>query len=172
MIIINGNNDIAEIKEGLNTYIAVGNTVSDNSGIPSTLPPDPDSRIISIDFAGSGDELLTPPPTPQPVTGGEYNSYLKIPLELIVKSGNITETGDGGILIQKAGTYTTPNAWLIMSSSANANNVGFIFGLERDGLIYFTQRVTGGRMANANDLTNVSGGGISQDLKVGDKLYL
>ena len=176
MIIIRDPKDprVDELLKQLETHIAIGNTLNDNSGIPSPLPPDPSSRIIAVDFDGNGgDELLTPPVSPQPITGGDYAGYKKIPLSLISKSGYLTETGDGGILVLEGGdgVYSTPHAWLDMSSNTNSNNVGFVFGLERDSEIYFSARVTGGRMANVNDRTNVSGGGYVSALE-GDKLYL
>lgn len=169
------NNNITNINyPESETYMAIGNTVSDNSGTPSTLPPDPSSRILVASFAGNGgDELLTPPVSPQPLTGGDYKGYQKIPLTTLIASGFLSDSGDGGILVGAGGDglYQTPHAWLDMSSTSNLNNVGFVFGIERGSQIFFSQRVTGGRLSNANDRTNVSGGGFV-NLLAGDKIYV
>ncbi len=168
-------NNITNINyQEAETYAAIGNTISDNTGIPSTLPPNSNSRVVVVNFFGNGsDELLTPPVSPQPIVGGTFNGYLKIQLNLLVKSGFLEDTGDGGMIVLPGGSglYNTPHAWLDMSSTSNSNNVGFIFGIERGSEILFSQRVTGGRLSNANDRTNISGGGFVNLLE-GDKIYV
>ena len=174
MSITNINNSGLNSYIEAETYAAMGNTINDNTGIPSPLPPSASSRIISISFDGNGgDELLTPPISPSPVTGGNYMGYKKVPLSIIVEGGFLSDSGDGGLIVGAGGDglYNTPNAWLDMSSGSNSNNVGYIFGIERAGQIFFSARVCGGRMAVANDRTNVSGGGFA-DLIEGDKLHL
>lgn len=156
---------ITEHNRITTTYIAIGNTVADNSGTPNP------AGVIQVVFAGNGgDELLTPPVSPQPVTGGDYKGYQKIPFTLIEESGELSFVTDH-ILVgaNGAGRYNSAHAWVDMSSSATANNVGFIFGIERGGQIFYSPRVTGDRLNAANDRTNVSGGGFV-NLQPGDKL--
>ena len=57
-----------------------------------------------------------------------------------------------------------------MSCTANGNNIGFIFGIERAGQYIFSQRPTGMRASNGQDRTNISGGGFLNDMLAGDKL--
>lgn len=156
--------DIISIVEN---RIAIGNTVSDGSGNPNQ------AGVLTVNLLGNGgDELLTPPASPQPVTGGNYNGYQPIALELIEQSGALI-FDSGSILVGAGGggKYRSSHAWIDMSSSAQANNVGFVFGVERGGQLYFSARVTGDRLNQQNDRTNVSGGGFVE-LQEGDKLTL
>jgi capsid protein len=61
-----------------------------------------------------------------------------------------------------------------MSSSVTATTVGFVFGIKKasDNMLYFSQRVTGSRMAAQNDRTNTSGGGFVENLEAGDELSM
>lgn len=61
-----------------------------------------------------------------------------------------------------------------MSSDVTATTVGFVFGIVKasDGLVHFSQRVTGSRMAAQNDRTNTSGGGFVDNLEDGDTLSM
>ncbi len=152
----------------LNDFGSFGNTVADGTGIPNT------SGSIDVVFLGNGgDDLLTPPTTPQPVTGGSYNGYLKITGMAEIDSSGEVSVVSGEFLIGSAGagSYNTPHAYLEVSSSTNNNNVGFIFGIERSGFIHYSQRVTGARVVSSNDRVNISGGG-NVTLEVGDKLAL
>lgn len=134
-----------------NTRAAIGNTVS-STGI-----------ITPIALVGTGDENLPPPTDGQPTTGGNYNNYVELTdLSFIYESGELSVSGhqivvgSGG-----AGDYRTPHAWLNVSTDANGNVIGFIFGILRasDGLLYFSDRVTGERSSAQNQATNISGGG-------------
>lgn len=148
------------------THGSMVHTVADGTGTPNQ------GGVFEITLTGSGDELLTPPANGQPLTGGNYNSYQKLD---IFTGENV---GDGAITVVDsefvigaggAGVYETPHAYLGMSSSSNNNEVGVIFGIERGGLYYFSQRPTGARMSNANSLTNIAGGG-DLSLMEGDKI--
>ncbi len=150
------------------TYAALGNTLSNNTGVANP------AGAITINMIGTLDEYNTPPVSPQPILNVDLNGYVRIPLSVITASGLLSDSGDGGMLVlpNGAGFYTTPQAWLDMASSESNNTVGFIFGIEKtDGNIYFSQRVTGSEMSNGNDRTNVSGGGFV-DLEAGDKIYV
>ena len=150
-----------------NNRVAMGNTVTDGTGIPNP------SRLITVNMTGNGsDELLTPPVSPQPVTGGNYNSFQPIAFSEIESSGAISVI-DGAIVIGEggAGRYRTSHAWLDMASDRRANNVGFTFCTERNGELYFSSRVAGGRLSDQDDRTNISGGGFV-DFEVGDKLSI
>ena len=152
----------------LNDFGSMGNTVADGTGNPNP------AGVIDVVMAGNGgDDLLTPPTTPQPITGGDYNGYVKIAgLQEIDSSGAVsTVSGELVIGAGGAGSYNTPHAYLEVSSSTNNNNVGFIFGIERAGFVHYSQRVTGARVVSSTDRVNISGGG-NATLEVGDKLAL
>jgi len=150
----------ADVTNMFNTRASLGNTVS-ATGI-----------ITPIALVGTGDETLPPPAVPQPPTGGAYNGYVELDgLSVITQSGSATVVahefiiGAGG-----AGDYRTPHAWLDISTNANNNIVGFIFGIERAGLVSFSQRVTGERGSAQDQATNISGGGFIPGVQVGDKI--
>jgi hypothetical protein len=160
--------DIKHLLAPLTDFGSFGNTVADGTGIPNT------SGHLDIVMAGNGgDDLLTPPITPQPVTGGDYKGYVKILGFTEIDSSGAVSVVNGELVIGVggAGSYNTPHAYLEVSSSTNNNNVGFIFGVERAGFINFSQRVTGSRVVSSNDRVNISGGG-NVTLEEGDKLAL
>ena len=146
----------------LNTRAALGNTVSANG------------ELGPIALVGTGNDYLMPPTDGQPVTGGNYNGYVELTtLSNIYQSGEVSVVGHQLVIgAGGAGDYRTPHAWLDVSTSANGNVVGFIFGILKasDGLLYFSDRVTGER-GSAQDLaTNISGGGFAIGLEEGDKI--
>lgn len=158
-----GGSTLAAIITTMKTRAAFGNTVVADGTIPIVL-------------TGTGDALLPPPTTPQPETGGSYNGYEKVTgLIEIEASGELSVSG-GALVVgtNGAGDYRAPHAWVDMSSNTTATTVGFIFGIVKasDGLIHFSQRVTGSRMAAQDDLTNVSGGGFVPSLVSGDELSM
>lgn len=160
-------NLIQDLLDIQSTYAAMGNTLSDNTGNPNT------GNLLTFNMTGTDDELLTPPISPQPTLNPDLNGYIPIPLTTLTASGYLEDSGDGGLLVLTGGKgfYTTPQAWLTMSSDVSNNNVGFIFGIHRGNEIYFSQRITQSEMSAGDDTTNVSGGGFV-DLEEGDKLYV
>ena len=155
--------DISAIITAMKTRASFGNTVAATG-------------VIQAALTGTGDVLLPPPPTPQPETGGNYNGYIRVDgLVEISAMGELSVT-NGALVIgaNGDGDYRAPHAWVGMSSSTTATTVGFIFGIVKlsDGLIHFSQRVTGGRMAAQDSLTNVSGGGFVFGLETGDTLSM
>lgn len=146
----------------LNTRAQLGNTVAAN-GV-----------VGPISLTGTADEDLPPPSTAQPATGGSYNGYVEITGfteisssgELSIVGGEIVVSNDG------AGDYRTPHAWLDIGMSTNNAVIGFIFGIKKasDGLIRFSQRVTGDRASEQDQRTNVSGGGFIPNLEPGDTI--
>jgi len=132
--------------------------------------------ILQTTLTGTGDVLLPPPATPQPETGGSYNGYLRVDgLVEISAMGELTVSNAALVIGANGdGDYRAPHAWVGMSASTTATTVGFIFGIVKasDGLIHFSQRVTGGRMAAQDSLTNVSGGGFVFGLEAGDTLSM
>lgn len=148
----------------LQTRAAFGNTVTGGGS------------VIPILLTGTGDALLPPPATPQLVSGGSYNGYERVTgLVQISASGELSVSG-GAIVIgpNGNGSYRTPHAWVDMSANQTATTVGFIFGIVKvsDGLVHFSQRVTGTRMSAQDDRTNVSGGGFIDGLETGDTLSM
>lgn len=154
---------VSAIINTMQTRAAFGNTVSDTG-------------VIQISLTGTGDSLLPPPATAQPETGGSYNGYEKVAgLVQIAASGELSVSG-GSLVIgaDGDGSYRTPHAWVDMSSSTTATTVGFVFGIVKasDGLVHFSQRVTGSRMAAQDDRTNTSGGGFVDGIESGDTLSM
>jgi hypothetical protein len=154
----------AEIVTMLNTRAAFGNTVA-ASGV---LGP--------VSLTGTGNEQLPPPATAQPPTGGSYNGFVKVAaFQQIAAGGELSVVGGEFVVgAGGAGDYRTPHAWLDISTSANNNVLGFIFGIEKfgTGLVSFSQRVTGEKGAAQNLPTNISGGGFVEGLEPGDKISL
>lgn len=147
--------------------VAIGNTVADGSGNPNP------TGVITLALpSNGGDELLTPPASPQPITGGDYNGYTKLILEPIEQGGALTfEAGGFRVGAGGAGKYRSSHAWLDIGSTANANNIGFIFGVQRGSQLFFSSRVTGDRASVQNDRTNISGGGYV-DLQENDLVHV
>lgn len=161
------NASIDDLVAITNNRIAIGNTVADNTGNPNP------GGVITLNLTtNGGDELLTPPSSPQPITGGDYNGYVPVALNLIEQSGALSFS-NGSIVVGAggAGKYRSSHAWIDMSCDTNANNIGFVFGIQRGSQIFFSPRVTGDRLSQGNDRTNVSGGGFVQ-LEEGDVLTL
>ena len=146
----------------LNTRAALGNTVSTGA------------QLGPIALTGTGDEDLQPPTDGQPTTGGDYAGYTELTgLNAISQSGEVTVSGHQFIIgANGGGDYRTPHAWLDVSVNTNGNVVGFIFGIEKasNGLLYFSDRVTGERASAQDQATNIAGGGFVSALEAGDKL--
>lgn len=152
----------SELSELLNTYASVGYTQKQSNG--TNIP------LVINGIIGTGNEDLTPPDNPQPMTGGDYKGFIKIAqFEEIDASESMTVV-NGEIIIGQDGDYYTSHAWLDISCTANGNNIGFIFGIERAGQYIFSQRPTGMRGSNGQDRTNIAGGGFLATLESGDKL--
>ncbi len=153
-----------EFNEIANTYASVGYTQKRPNGdiTPLTI-----SGLI-----GTGTEDLVPPDSPQPITGGNYNGFVKvIGFEEISSSGSLSIVS-GAVVIGTSGNYYTSHAWVDLSCTQNGNNIGFIFGIERDGFISFSPRPTGMRGSNGQDRTNLGGGGFLDNMQAGDKISL
>ena len=145
----------------LNTRAAMGNTVKVDG-------------VITKSMTGTGSATLTPPDSPQPLTGGNYAGYVPITeLTLIAEGGELTVTnGEFIVGADGAGDYGSAQAWIDASSSLNNNNIGLIFSIERGTNLVFSQRPTGTRAFNGSDRTNISGGGFLDGLLAGDKIGL
>ena len=152
----------ADIITMLLTRASLGNTVAT------------DGVIGPVALTGTGDEQLPPPNTPQPPTGGNYNGYVPIAaFSVITESGQTTVVDYEFVIgVNGAGDYRTPHAWLDIATSTNANVIGFVFGILKasDGLLYFSQRVTGERGAAQDLPSNISGGGFIENLEPGDRI--
>jgi hypothetical protein len=153
----------AAIVTTMRTRAAFGNTVSDTG-------------VIQIALTGTSDSFLPPPTTAQPPTGGSYNGYVEVTgLVQIAASGELSVSGGAFVVgTNGGGDYRTPHAWVDMSANQTATTVGFVFGIKKasDGLVYYSQRVTGSRMAAQDDRTNTSGGGFVVGLESGDELSM
>ena len=150
-----------EFNEIANTYAALGYT---QKTAASNLP------LVMTGLIGTNDENLTPPDTPQPLTGGDYAGYIKITGFIEIEASESLTISNSEFVIGQDGNYYSSHAWLDVSCSVNTNNLGFIFGIERDNQLSFSTRPTGTRGFNGDNRTNVSGGGFLNNLQVGDKV--
>lgn len=150
-----------EYNEIANTYAALGYTQKDSlSGLP----------IVITGLLGTGDKYLTPPDSPQPLTGGDYKGYEKITGFVQIEASGSLAISNADIIIGEAGNYFTSHAWIDASSSVNTNTLGFVFSIERGTDLFFSDRPVGTRGFNGDNRTNVSGGGFLNDLQEGDKI--
>jgi hypothetical protein len=159
----NGNDFMTktEYNEIANTYAALGYTQKDSlSGLP----------IVITGLVGTGDKYLTPPDSPQPLTGGDYKGYEKITGFVQIEASGSLAISNADIIIGEAGSYFTSHAWIDASSSVNTNTLGFVFSIERGTDLFFSARPVGTRGFNGDNRTNVSGGGFLTDLQEGDKI--
>jgi len=160
---ISGVDSITAIINTMQTRASFGNTVSDTGVVQAVL-------------TGTGDALLPPPTTPQPETGGSYNGYIRVDGLVEISAMGELSVSNAALIVgaNGDGDYRAPHAWVDMSANTTATTVGFIFGIVKlsDGLVHFSQRVTGARMAAQDDLTNVSGGGFVFGLEAGDTLSM
>lgn len=159
---------IADILLVMGTYASIGNTVADGTGNPNP------GGVLTLTLPGNGgDDLLTPPVSPQPTVGGAYNGYEKVTSLSEIDSGGELSVLSGELVVgaNGDGVFNTPHAYIEISSSTNNNNVGFVFGIERSGSVYFSQRVTGTLVSSNTSRSNVSGGG-NVTLVADDKLSL
>ena len=152
---------IDEFNEVMNTYAALGYTQKQGA---STVP------LVISGLTGTGNEDLTPPDSPQPLTGGDYKGFEKITGFVEIEASGSLTISNSEIIIGQDGDYYSTHAWLDVSCNTNQNNIGFIFGIERGSQIIFSQRPTGMRGSNGQDRTNISGGGFLNNLEVGDKI--
>ena len=128
---------------------------------------------LTISLTGTGNgEALTPPDSPQPLTGGDYKGYVKIvDFNTITEGGELTVANSEIIVgADGAGDYRSSHAWVDAASMRERNNIGFIFSIERGNELLFSQRPTGTRAFNGADRTNISGGGFLDGLLAGDKI--
>ena len=152
---------VDEFNEIMNTYAALGYT---QKTATSNLP------LVMTGLIGTNDENLTPPDTPQPVTGGDYNGYIQITGFVQIDANESLTISGSEFVVGQDGNYYSSHAWLDVSCSVNTNNLGFVFGIERSNQLSFSTRPTGTRGFNGNNRTNVSGGGFLNNLEVGDKI--
>lgn len=122
----------------------------------------------SIALVGTGAPELAPPVAPQPLTGGNYEGYVKVTGFSLERANNMQVVGNE-IVAEFNGVYIVSVGWGTFRHSANNATVAFVLAVERAGTLSFSQRPTGDRVANLGDPSNVSGGGTIELLK-DDKL--
>ncbi len=167
------NENFTEVYSDVSSVSAIITTMETRASFGNTVA---NTGVIQATLTGTGDALLPPPSAPQPETGGNYNGYVRVDgLVEISAMGELTVLNAALIVgTNGGGDYRAPHAWVDMSADTTATTVGFIFGIVKlsDGLVHFSQRVTGARMAAQDDLTNVSGGGFVFGLESGDTLSM
>lgn len=135
---------------------SVANSEKVDGSIPTTVP-------------GAGNVQLPPPDSPQPETGGNYNSYVQVPMGAGVTSAGIIHNATyGGMEILIDGIYVLNHAWVGASASASNDVVAFTVAVLRDGMWYFEQSTIGTRLVTAGEPVNLSGGGYLDPLLAGD----
>ena len=150
-----------EFNEIANTYAAFGYTQKTSaSGLP----------ILISGIVGIGSNNLTPPDSPQPVTGGNYNGYVKIEGFVQIAASESLTVSNSEIVIGQDGNYFSSHAYIDISSSINTNTLGLVFCIERGSQLLFSTRPVGTRGFNGNNRTNLSGGGFLDNLENGDKI--
>lgn len=150
-----------EFNEIANTYAAFGYTQKTSaSGLP----------ILISGIVGIGSNNLTPPDSPQPVTGGNYNGYVKIEGFVQIAASESLTVSNSEIVIGQDGNYFSSHAYIDVSSSINTNTLGLVFCIERGSQLLFSTRPVGTRGFNGNNRTNLSGGGFLDNLENGDKI--
>ena len=162
---------LTERKADTNTLAGILNTYA-SAGYTQKRPNGDITPLTISGIVGTGSEDLIAPDSPQPVSGGNYNGFVKVTgLEVISTSGEI-DFVDGSFVFNVAGDYYTTHSWVDLSCTENGNNIGFIFGIERNGFISFSPRPTGMRGSNGQDRTNLGGGGFLDGIQAGDKVAL
>ena len=126
--------------------------------------------IVITGVVGTGSNDLTPPDSPQPVTGGDYNGYVKIENFVEIAASETLTVSNSEIVIGQDGNYFSSHAWIDVSSSINTNTLGLVFCIERGSQLIFSARPVGTRGFNGNNRTNLSGGGFLDNLEDGDKI--
>ena len=136
--------------------------------------------VNTISVVGTGDTSLWPPVSAQPITGGDYEGYVKIgylnennPLDIYIEDGVDTSSAaleSCDIVIPSDGIYTS-SGFATFIHPTNNSVVSLCFVVERDGLYYFGQRTPKADMPNSGDPANISGDG-SVSVIGGDKLSL
>ena len=160
----NGGGDVmtrAAFEEITQTYASFGYTQATATNEEPLIVP------ISV---GTGTKSLTPPTSPQPLTGGDYRGYIKINGFVGIEESGSLSVSNGEVIIGVSGDYFTSNAWIDISSSVNTTTLGFLFSIERNGEYSFSGRPVGSRGFNGDNRTNVSGGGLLSGLQAGDKI--
>ena len=164
ILLASGGGDVmtrAEFEQITQTYVAWGYTQAE--------APNNDPLVIPI-VTGTGTVDLFPPSNPQPLTGGDYNGYIKIDGFTAIEESGTLSVVNGEVVIGTAGNYFTSNAWIDVSCSVNTTTLGFLFSIERNGEYLFSGRPVGSRGFNGDNRTNISGGGLLSNLQAGDKI--
>ena len=166
ILLASGGGDVmtrAEFNEIANTYVAYGYT--------QATATNGDALVVPV-AVGTGTKSLTPPNSPQPLTGGDYNGYIKINDFVVIEESGGLSVSNGEVIVATAGNYYTSNAWIDVSTSVNATTLGFLFAIERNGQYSFSGRPVGSRGFNSDNRTNISGGGFLNNMQPGDKVSI
>lgn len=107
---------------------------------------------------GTEEKLLPPPSVAQPITGGNYNNYVRV-TEYVAENPRYLSVVDGQIIIEKPMRYFSGAAYAVFSHSHNNSVVSFVFGFERNGMITFSQRPLANEAPNLGEPVAISGGG-------------
>ena len=114
----------------------------------SITHPSPD---FTVSVTGTGDADLNP-------TDGGYVTVLNGFSSALNSGTAFTVNADGRVLINEAGAVDVTAYADVIHSSNNAT-VGAVFSIERGGSTIYSPRAVHGRVPNAGDIGNLSGGG-------------
>ena len=164
ILLANGGGDVmtkADFEQITKNYVSFGYT--------QATATNKEPLIVPI-ANGTGTSDLFPPSSPQPVTGGDYNGYIKINGFVSIEESGTLSVSNGDVVIGMSGDYFTSNAWIDVSCSVNTTTLGFLFSIERNDEYIFSGRPVGSRGFNGDNRTNISGGGLLSNLQAGDKV--
>ena len=123
----------------------------------------------NISVVGTGLDTLWPPATPQPLTGGNYEGYVKVgnldnskSVGMTLVNGN-DETGAAldmcDMTVPVNGTYRV-DGFTTFAHPTNNSTVAFVFAVEFGGVYSFSQRPIKHDMPNGSGHANLAGEGI------------
>jgi len=124
---------------------------------------------ISVTAHPSGNTILNPPSAPVTAGPGPFGGYHKVSAYIVEGSAKELSVVSGEMIIPNDGLFLVPVAYASFRHSANNATVALVFGIERAGQIFFSQRPVPSKQPNLGDVTNISGGGQINSL-TGDKI--
>lgn len=130
---------------------------------------DPSPNVLTVAAHPSGNDTMNPPSAPVTAGPGPFGGYYKVPGYIAEGIAKEITFGDSEVIVPVDGVYIVPVGWGGFRHAVNNASVAFVLGIERDGVIVFSQRPTAALKPNGDRIGNISGGGQAA-LQAGDKL--
>lgn len=112
-----------------------------------------------ISVTGTGSTDLWPPSAPQPITGGNYEGYVKVGDLINNDSEEMTLSGGEDVDIISSGRYRV-DGFATFAHSLNGSVVAFVFAVDIGGSYVFSPRPVKHRVPNGGEAANMAGEGI------------